>query len=59
MARLYADEDFSYPVVQRLRQLDHDIVTAQEAGQANQGIEDEVVLAHSSPFFFIFIRGQP
>jgi len=29
MASLYADEDFSYPVVQRLRQLGHDIVTAQ------------------------------
>ena len=37
MAALYADEDFSYPVIQRLRQLGHDIVTAQEAGQANQG----------------------
>ena len=39
MASLYADEDFSYPVVQRLRQLGHDIVTAQEAGQANQGCD--------------------
>ncbi len=48
MARLYADEDFSYPVVQRLRQLGHDIVTAQEAGQANQGIEDDAVLALAS-----------
>ena len=27
MARLYADEDFSYPVIQRLRQLGHDILT--------------------------------
>ena len=48
MARLYADEDFSYPVVQRLRQLGHDMVTAQEAGQANQGIEDEAVLAFAA-----------
>ena len=48
MARLYADEDFSYPVVQRLRQLGHDIVTAQETGQANQGIEDEAVLTFAS-----------
>lgn len=48
MARLYADEDFSYPVVQRLRQLGHDIVTALEAGQANQAIEDEAVLAYAS-----------
>ena len=48
MARLYADEDCSYPVVQRLRQLGHDMVTAQEVGQANQGIEDEAVLAFAS-----------
>jgi hypothetical protein len=48
MARLYADEDFSYPVVERLRQLGHDIVTAQEAGQGNQGVEDEAVLAFAS-----------
>ena len=42
MARLYTDEDFSYPVIQRLRQLSHDIFTAYEAGQ---GIKDEAVLA--------------
>lgn len=48
MASLYADEDFSYPVVQRLRQLGHDIVTAQEAGQANQGVGDEAVLAFAT-----------
>ena len=45
MARLYTDEDFSYPVIQRLRQLSHDIFTAYEAGQADQGIKDETVLA--------------
>jgi len=45
MARLYADEDFSYPVIQRLRQLGHDILTAHEAGQAGQGIADTAVLA--------------
>jgi predicted nuclease of predicted toxin-antitoxin system len=48
MARLYVDEDFSYPVIQRLRQLGHDIVTAHEAGQASQGIEDTVVLAFAT-----------
>jgi Domain of unknown function (DUF5615) len=48
MARLYADEDFSYPVIQRLRQLGHDILTAHEAGQAGQGIEDAVVLAFAT-----------
>jgi hypothetical protein len=48
MARLYADEDFSYPVIQRLRQLGHDILIAREAGQTNQGIEDAAVLASAT-----------
>jgi hypothetical protein len=48
VARLYADEDFSYPVIQRLRQLGHDILTAHEAGQASQGIEDAAVLAFAT-----------
>ena len=39
MAQLYADEDFSYPVIQRLRQLGHDILTAHEAGQADQAVD--------------------
>jgi hypothetical protein len=45
MALLYADENFSYPVVVELRRLGHDVLTAQEAGQANQGIKDPAVLA--------------
>jgi Domain of unknown function (DUF5615) len=48
MARLYADEDFSYPVIQQLRQLGHDILTAHEAGQAGQGIQDASVLAFAT-----------
>jgi uncharacterized protein DUF5615 len=48
MAKLYADEDFSCPVVQRLRQPGHDILTAQEAGWAGQGIKDEDVLAFAT-----------
>lgn len=48
MAQLYADEDFSYPVIQRLRQLGHDILTAHEAGQAGQGIEDAAVIAFAT-----------
>src|ERR671915_2234283 len=48
MARLYADEDFSYPVIQRLRQLGHDILTAHEAGQAGQSITDAAVLAFAT-----------
>ena len=43
MARLYADEDFHYDVVQRLRQSGHDVVTVQEAGRS--GGDDPKVLA--------------
>lgn len=45
MAELYSDEDFSYPVVEELRKLGHDVMTAQEAGQGNQGVTDSSVLA--------------
>jgi hypothetical protein len=45
MARLYADEDFPLPAVEALRQLGHDVQTVQEAGRANQGIDDAQVLA--------------
>ena len=48
MTRLCADEDFSYPVVQRLRQLGHDLLTAHEAGQAGQSITDAAVLAFAT-----------
>lgn len=48
MVMLYADEDFSYPVIQRLRQLGHDILTAHEAGQAGQGIGDAAVVAFAT-----------
>jgi hypothetical protein len=48
MARLYADEDFSYPAVQRLRQLGHDVVTAEEAGHANQRTTDDAILAFAA-----------
>ena len=48
MVTLYVDGDFGYPVVQRLRQLGHDMLTAQEAGQAGQGIEDAAVLAFAT-----------
>jgi len=48
MAMLYADEDFSSPVVQRLRHLGHDILTASEAGQADQSITDAAVVAFAT-----------
>ena len=45
MARLYADEDFSYPTVEELRRLGHDVLTAQEAGEGDRGKTDNEVLA--------------
>ena len=40
MARLYADEQYPFPVVKLLRTLGHDILRVQEAGKANQKIPD-------------------
>lgn len=48
MARLYADENFDYPIVEQLRLCGHDVRTAQEAGQAQQRIPDAAVLAFAS-----------
>jgi hypothetical protein len=44
MARLYADEDFSYKVVKALRRSGHDVVTAQEEGQGNRSAPDDALL---------------
>ena len=45
MARIYADEQYPFPVVKILRNLGHDVLTVQEAGKANQKIPDDEVLA--------------
>ncbi|CAN1210790.1 DUF5615 domain-containing protein [Tumidithrix helvetica PCC 7403] len=45
MARFYADEQFPLQVVELLRGLGHGVLTVQEAGNANQGISDDEVLA--------------
>jgi predicted nuclease of predicted toxin-antitoxin system len=45
MARLFADENFPIAVTVALRALGHDVLTAHEAGRANQGIPDDEVLA--------------
>jgi hypothetical protein len=45
MARLYADENFPQPAVERLRELGHDVQTVQDAGKAQQKLPDEAVLA--------------
>ena len=46
MARFYADENFDYQVVERLRALGHDVLTVQEAGE--QGGDDARVLARAT-----------
>jgi hypothetical protein len=48
MASLYADECFSKPVVDELRSFGHDVLTAHEAGQANQQISDAAQLAFAA-----------
>lgn len=44
MARLYADENFPLRVVEALRLMGHDVLTAREAGQANKKIPDDQAL---------------
>jgi predicted nuclease of predicted toxin-antitoxin system len=45
MASFYADEQFPFQVTELLRNLGHDVLTVQEAGNANQRIPDDQVLA--------------
>src|SRR5271170_8083490 len=44
---LYADEDFSLPVVEELRRLGHDVLTAQEDGRAAASDPDILARAHA------------
>jgi len=48
MARFYTDENFPRPVIAFLRAMGHDVLTAQEAGNANLGIPDPEVLAFAA-----------
>ncbi len=44
MTRLYANENFPFPVVEELRRLGHDAITVAETARANQQMSDEEVL---------------
>lgn len=44
MARIYSNENFPLPVVERLRALGHNVLTTQEAGKADQAVPDDEVL---------------
>ncbi|MDD1414828.1 DUF5615 family PIN-like protein [Dolichospermum sp. ST_con] len=46
--RLYSDENFPLEIVRQLRQMKYDVLTSYEAGQANQGIPDDEVLAFAT-----------
>lgn len=48
MASLFADENFPLQVVEALRRLGHDVLTAHDAGQANQRIPDAALLGISA-----------
>ncbi|HEV3261349.1 MAG TPA: DUF5615 family PIN-like protein [Gemmataceae bacterium] len=48
MAHLFADENVPFPLTEALRAFGHDVLTAHEAGRANQAIPDPDVLAHAT-----------
>jgi hypothetical protein len=47
MSLLYSDENFPLAAVVHLRALGHDVLSALDAGQANQKIPDPAVLAYA------------
>ncbi|WP_204138933.1 DUF5615 family PIN-like protein [Halomicronema sp. CCY15110] len=48
MARFYSNENLPIDLVNALRELDHDVLTSYEAGQANQQIPDADVLTYAT-----------
>ena len=44
MIRLYSNENFPIPVVEKLRKLGHDVLTIQETGMAGQALSDKQLL---------------
>lgn len=48
MARLYANENFPYPVVEALRVLGHDVITVAETGKSDQSWPDDAVLEYAT-----------
>jgi preprotein translocase subunit Sec61beta len=48
MARLFADENVPFDLVDALTARSHDVLTALAAGRANQGIPDPDVLAYAT-----------
>jgi phosphate uptake regulator len=52
---LYADENFPLRVVEELRRLGHDVLTAFEDGRANQSISDRDLLARATEISRVLI----
>jgi len=48
MARFYSNENLPIDLVIALRQLNHDVLTSYESGQANQNIPDHEVLSFAT-----------
>lgn len=48
MASLYSNENYPLGIVEELRKLGHDVMTANEAGNAGRGVPDEEVLRFAS-----------
>jgi Domain of unknown function (DUF5615) len=48
MCNLYSNENLSIDLVKMLRELNYDVLTSYQAGQANQGIPDNEVLAYAT-----------
>jgi len=48
LAKLYANENVPLPVVERLRELGHDVETSVESGRANKRIPDDEVLQYAT-----------
>jgi predicted nuclease of predicted toxin-antitoxin system len=48
MASLYSNENLSIDLVERIREFGYDVLTSYQAGQANQGIPDDEVLAYAT-----------
>ena len=44
MARLFADENFPFPVVEALRRIGHDVITVVDVGKAGQSLTDKAIL---------------
>jgi predicted nuclease of predicted toxin-antitoxin system len=48
LAAFFADQNFPQQVVAALRALSHDVLTAHEAGLANQRVRDEEILSEAT-----------